>query len=622
MLSASFSTTAVTGPTINHQPLHSPETLALLIINSKTIRQLTQIHAAAIRHELDNHPTVNFKLQRSYSSFNRLHSSLTLFNRTHDPNVYYYTSIIHSHAVHNLYYKGIKLYIQMISNNIEPNEFTFSAVLKGCPLQPGKLIHDHVVKLGFESNMHVRTALVDVYSNGGDLVYARQLFDKMPERSLVSLTSMITGYAKHGELVKARALFDEMVERDVVCWNVMIGGYVKYGKPNEALTLFREMLRIKMKVNEVTLVTILSACGQIGALESGRWIQSYIEINGMNMNVHLGTALIDMYSKCGSLEDARIVFNKLKNKDVIAYNSMITGYAMHGLSQEALLLFKNMCTMRLRPTDISFIGVLNACAHSGLVAIGKGVFLLMKTKYGIEPTIEHYGCMVNLLGRAGYLEQAYELVKNMKVHPDPVIWGTLLDSCALYKNVALAEEIVKFLVDYKLANSGTYILLSNLYAAISNWAGVARMRTMMKDHGVQKEPGCSSIEVHNKVHEFVAGDMKHPNSEQIYMMLEEVNGWLEGHGYAPQTDIVLHDVGKKERARSLEVHSEKLAIAFGLISTEPGSSIKIVKNLRVCLDCHEVTKLISKITKRTIVVRDRNRFHHFVNGLCSCGDYW
>lgn len=510
----------------------------------------------------------------------------------------------------------------MISNSIEPNEFTYSAVLKGCPLEPGKLIHDHVIKLGFECNMHVRTALVDVYSKGGDLVSARKLFDKMPDRSLVSLTSMITGYAKHGELMKARELFDGMVERDVVCWNVMISGYVKYGKPNDALTLFREMLRIEMKVNEVTLVTILSACGQIGSLELGRWIHSYMENNGMNMNIHLGTALIDMYSKCGSLEDARMIFNKLKNKDVIAYNSMITGYSMHGHSQETLLLFRNMLRMHIQPTDISFIGILNVCAHSGLVAIGKGIFLSMKTKYGIEPTIEHYGCMVNLLGRAAYLEQAYELVKNMKVDPDPVIWGTLLDSCTLHKNVVLAEEVVKFLVDHNLANSGTYILLSNLYAASSNWAGVARMRTMMKDHGVHKEPGCSSIEVHNKVHEFVAGDMKHANSEQIYMMLEEVNGWLKHHGYAPQTDIVLHDIGKKERARSLEVHSEKLAIAFGLISTEPGSSIKIVKNLRVCLDCHEVTKLISKITRRTIVVRDRNRFHHFVDGLCSCGDYW
>ncbi|GJV89472.1 pentatricopeptide repeat-containing protein ELI1, chloroplastic [Tanacetum coccineum] len=417
------------------------------------------------------------------------------------------------------------------------------------------------------------------------------MFDEMPEKSLVLWTGMVTAYVKCGEVGKARALFDEMV----LCWNVMIGGYVKYGKAMEVLSLFRRILGEKMShPDEVTLVTVLSAC----------------------------TALIDMYGKCGSLEDARVVFDKLKNKDVIAYNSMITCYAMHGHCQEALQLFSDMCRMHTTPTDISFIGILSACAHSGLVSIGKGIFLLMKRKYMIEPTVEHYGCMVNLLGRAGYLEEAYGLVKNMKVAPDPVIWGTLLDSCTIHKNVHLAEEIVKFLVDNNLANSGTYILLSNLYATTANWDGVARMRTMMKDHGVHKEPGCSSIEVHNKVHEFVAGDMKHLNSKKIYMMLEEVNGWLKDNGYSPQTDIVLHDFGNKDRARSLEVHSEKLAVAFGLISTEAGSSIKIVNNLRICLDCHEVMKLISNITRRRIVIRDRNQFHHFADGLCSCGDYW
>ncbi|PWA55478.1 tetratricopeptide repeat (TPR)-like superfamily protein [Artemisia annua] len=517
----------------------------------------------------------------------------------------------------------MKLYAQMLMDDVGPTEYTFSAVLKGCGVVYGRMVHGHVVKFGFGGNLHVRSGLVDVYGRGGEVANARKVFDELPEKSLVLWTGMVMGYVKCGEVGMARALFDEMVERDVVCWNVMIGGYAKYGKAMEALSLFRCMLGEKMsRPDEVTLLMVLSACGQVGVLESGRWVHSYMQNSGMQMNVHLGTALIDMYGKCGSLEDARVVFDKLKNKDVIAYNSMITCYAMHGHCQEALQLFSDMCRMHTRPTDISFIGILSACAHSGLVSIGKGIFLSMKRKYMIEPTIEHYGCMVNLLGRAGYLEEAYGLIKNMKVNPDPVIWGTLLDSCTLHKNVHLAEEIVKFLVDNNLANSGTYILLSNLYAATSNWDGVARMRTMMKDHGVHKETGCSSIEVHNKVHEFVAGDMKHPNSDKIYMMLDEVNGWLKDNGYSPQTDIVLHDFGNKERARSLEVHSEKLAVAFGLISTEAGSSIKIVKNLRICLDCHEVMKLISKITRRRIVVRDRNRFHHFADGLCSCGDYW
>lgn len=301
---------------------------------------------------------------------------------------------------------------------------------------------------------------------------------------------------------------------------------------------------------------------------------------------------------------------------------MIVGYAMHGFGQEALLLFNDMRSMHLQPTDITFIGILSACANAGLVSEGWRIFNSMKDEYGIEAKVEHYGCMVNLLGRAGHLEDAYELIKGMKIEPDPVIWGTMLGACRLHGNIGLGEEIGKFLVDHDLVNSGTFILLSNIYAATGDWGGVARMRTMINASGVQKEPGCTSIEVNNQVHEFVAGDCKHPKSKEIYMMLEEVKGWLKAHSYIPQTDVVLQDIGEGEKERSLEVHSEKLAIAFGLISTQPRTTITIVKNLRVCSDCHAVTKLISKFTGRKIVVRDRNRFHHFVNGSCSCGDYW
>ncbi|XP_019076721.1 pentatricopeptide repeat-containing protein ELI1, chloroplastic [Vitis vinifera] len=567
----------------------STNRLAVLIDKSKTISHLLQIHAVLFRHGLDHHPILNFKLQRSYASLGRLDYSVALFGRTQNPSVFFWTAIIHGHALRGLHEQALNFYAQMLTQGVEPNAFTFSSILKLCPIEPGKALHSQAVKLGFDSDLYVRTGLLDVYARGGDVVSAQQLFDTMPEKSLVSLTAMLTCYAKHGELDAARVLFDGMEERDGVCWNVMIDGYTQNGMPNEALVLFRRMLKAKAKPNEVTVLSVLSACGQLGALESGRWVHSYIENNGIQFNVHVGTALVDMYSKCGSLEDARLVFDKIDDKDVVAWNSMIVGYAMHGFSQEALQLFKSMCRMGLHPTNITFIGILSACGHSGWVTEGWDIFNKMKDEYGIEPKIEHYGCMVNLLGRAGHVEQAYELVKNMNIEPDPVLWGTLLGACRLH---------------------------------VGNWDGVARLRTMMKDSGVKKEPGCSSIEVNNKVHEFLAGGLNHPKRKEIYMMLEEINGWLKSHGYTPQTDIVLHDIGETEKERSLEVHSEKLAIAFGLINTQPGTTIKIVKNLRVCADCHEVTKLISKITGRKIVVRDRNRFHHFVNGSCSCGDYW
>ncbi|XP_052204673.1 LOW QUALITY PROTEIN: pentatricopeptide repeat-containing protein ELI1, chloroplastic-like [Diospyros lotus] len=612
---------ATTSTNKHHRPL-SPEKLALLIDKSKTTGQLLQIHAFLIRQGFDDHPILAFKLQRSYASLGRLDYCVELFDRTQNPNVFFYTAIIHGHAFNDLHDQALHFYVRMLTQGVEPNAFTFSAVLKSCPLNAGKAIHSQAIKFGFDSDTYVGTALVDVYSKGGDVMSARHLFEAISERSLVSLTAMITCYSKHGDVDGARLLFDRMIERDVVCWNVMIDGYAQHGRPNEALALFRKMLLGKVKANEVTLVAVLSACGQLGALELGRWVHSYIANNRIQLSCQLGTALVDMYSKCGALEDAHLVFDMIKDKDVVAWNSMIVGYAMHGFTQDALRLFHNMCRTGLQPTDITFIGILSACAHAGSVSEGWRFFHLMKEEHRIQPKIEHYGCMVNLLGRAGHLDEAYELVKNLEIDPDPVLWGTLLGACRLHGNIGLGEEIAEFLVNQNLASSGTYVLLSNMYAAARNWDGVAKVRALMKGSGVQKEPGCSSIEVNNKVHEFLAGDMKHPKSKEIYMMLEEINEWLKAHGYTPQTDIVLHDIGEREKKRSLEVHSERLAIAFGLISTQPGATVKIVKNLRVCPDCHAVTKLISKITGRKIVVRDRSRFHQFVNGSCSCGDYW
>ncbi|XP_027347052.1 pentatricopeptide repeat-containing protein ELI1, chloroplastic [Abrus precatorius] len=595
--------------------------LTLLIDKSKSINQLLQIHAALIRRGLDHHPILNFKLQRSYSSMGHLHYSVALFNRTQSPNVFLWTAIINAHTHSGLCHQALSYYTQMLAHPVQPNAFTLSSLLKGCTLEPARAIHSHAVKLGFSSDLYVTTGLVDAYARGGDVMCAQKLFVTMPERSLVTLTAMLTCYAKHGMIREARLLFEGMETKDVVCWNVMIDGYAQHGYPNESLFLFRRMLGEKVRPNEVTVLAVLSSCGQLGALESGRWVHSYIE-NSQRVNVRVGTALVDMYCKCGSLEDARKVFDLIEGKDVAAWNSMIMGYGTHGFSDEALQLFYEMCCIRLKPSDVTFIAVLTACAHSGLVSKGWEIFNLMKDRYMMEPQIEHFGCMVSLLGRAGHLQEAYDLVRSMDIEPDPVLWGTLLWACRLHNDVSLGEEIAGFLVSHNLASSGTYVLLSHMYAAAGNWVGVAKVRSLMKDSGVEKEPGCSSIEVNNKVHEFLAGDLRHPKSKDIYSMLEEINCWLKANGYIPKIDVVLHDIGEQQKEQSLEVHSEKLALAFGLISTNPGTTIKIVKNLRVCLDCHAVMKMISKITSRNIIMRDRNRFHQFENGSCSCGDYW
>uniref|UniRef100_A0A2P2MRJ5 F-box-like/WD repeat-containing protein TBL1XR1 isoform X1 n=1 Tax=Rhizophora mucronata TaxID=61149 RepID=A0A2P2MRJ5_RHIMU len=518
---------------------HCPQeqNLAQLIDKSKSSGDLRQIHAFLHRHNLHDHPILNFKLQRSYSSLGYLHHSLALFNKTQNPSIYLYTSIIHAHAVLNLHYHAFFLYVQMLNQNIAPNAFTFSSILKSCPLRSAILIHAQAVKLGFDSQLYVRTCLIDVYARGGDVGSARKLFDTMPEKSLVSLTAMITCYAKYGMVQEARLLFNGLEERDVVCWNVMIDGYSQHGFPNESLGLFRQMLKSKLRPCAVTVVAVLSACGQIGALESGRWVHSYILNNGIEINVLVGTALIDMYCKCGSLEDARLVFEGINNKDVVAWNSMIVGHAMQGFSQDALQLFYDMCRIGYQPTDITFIGVLSACVHGGMVEEGRRHFCSMKDKYGIEPKVEHYGCMINLLCRSCHLEEAYELAKNMQIEQDPVIWGTLLGGCRVHGDISLGEEIADFLLSRNLANSGTFILLSNMYAAAGNWERAARVRSLMKDSGVEREHGCSSIEVNDEVHEFLAGDVRHPKTKEIFMILE-ICACHKGRGYTPETDAV------------------------------------------------------------------------------------
>ncbi|KAL3628681.1 hypothetical protein CASFOL_027727 [Castilleja foliolosa] len=596
--------------TTNKTKFQNPDNLAILIDKAKTIRHLRQIHAFLIRRHLHHDRVLNFKLLRSYSSAGNVKHSVSLFNLTQNPNVYSYTAIIHGHVINNLPKQALLFYIQMLTQEVYPNAFTLSTVLKAS--NSISALHCHAHKLGIQSNAYVQTSLVDVYSRTGDILSARKVFDKMPDRNLVSLTSMITGYIKNGDVDKAKVLFDMIEDEDVVSWNVMIGGYAQHGHPNEALVLFNRMMKsTRLKPNEATMLAVFSACSQIGALESGRWAHSYLGYNAKAINARVGSALIDMYSKCGSLEDAKLVFDWIKSKDVVVYNSMIMAYAIHGFTRDALNMFDEMSERSLNPTNITFIAVLNACAHSGFVSEGRALFNSMKENYNIQPKIEHYGCMVNLLGRAGKLDEAYELVKSIGDYADLVLYGTLLGKCRLHNNIFLAEKIVEFLIERGLATSGTYVLMSNIYAELGYLDGVARMRAMMKQNGLQKEHGCSSIEVNNEVHEFLAGDVKHPRSKEIYLMLDKMNNWAkENRTGGP----VLH--------RSVEVHSEKLALAFGLISTKPGSTIKVVKNLRVCEDCHEVIKLISKITGRKIVMRDRNRFHHCVDGLCSCGDYW
>lgn len=339
-------------------------------------------------------------------------------------------------------------------------------------------------------------------------------------------------------------------------------------------------------------------------------------------NVFVGTSIIDMYCKCGRVGMARKAFNRMKEKNIKSWTAMVSGYGMHGLAREALEVFNDMIKMGVKPNYITFVSVLAACSHAGLLDEGWFWFRAMRDRFSIEPGVEHYGCVVDLLGRAGFLSKAYDLILEMKIKPDNVVWGSLLAACRMHKNVDLGEIAAKKLFELDPSNCGYYVLLSNLYAEAGRWEDVKRMRIYMESHGLAKPPGFSLVELKGRTHVFLVGDKEHPQEEKIYAFLKELYVKLQEAGYVADIASVLHDVEMEEKGMMLQVHSEKLAVAFGIMNSVPGATIQVIKNLRICMDCHTTIRLISKIVEREIVVRDSKRFHHFRNGLCSCGDYW
>lgn len=523
-------------------------------------------------------------------------------------------------------FDAILLFYKLREFDVVPDDFTCSFVLKACAslldFLNGRIVHGYVEKLGFRSNVFLQNMIVNLYALCGAMGDARLLFDKMLERDVVTWNIMISQLVKRGDVEGAYELFSWMPERSVRSWTAMIAGYVQCGKPKEAIRLFMEMEEAGWRPNEVTVVAILAACADLGELDLGRRVHEYSNCSGYKRNVRVSNTLIDMYVKCGCLKDARRVFDEMEEQTIVSWSAMIAGLAMHGQAEEALRLFSKMIQIGMKPNDVTFIGLLHACSHMGMIDKGREFFTSMTRDYGIIPRIEHYGCMVDLFSRAGLLQEAYEFIMKMPIKPNGVVWGALLGGCRVHKNIELAEEAIQHLSELDPLNDGYYVVLSNIYAEAERWEDTAKVRRLMRDQGVKKTPGWSSITIDGVVHEFVAGDESHPQAEEIFQMWGKLLQKLKLKGYVPKTSIVLLEVEENEKEKFLYRHSEKLALAFGLMKTPPGMPIRIMKNLRVCEDCHAALKLISGIVNREIVVRDRNRFHCFKDGSCTCNDYW
>ncbi|VAH58308.1 unnamed protein product [Triticum turgidum subsp. durum] len=517
-------------------------------------------------------------------------------------------------------------FLDMVRAGIVATPVTYITVLSACgqgnDVLLGMQLHKRVIESGVLPDLKVENALVDMYAECGEMEAAWDLFDSMQVRNIVSWTSVIYGCVRLGQVDRARVLFDRMPERDTVSWTAMIDGYVQAGQFREALEMFREMQLSKVRADEFTMVSIVTACAQLGALETGEWARIYMNRHGIKMDTFVGNALIDMYSKCGSIERAMDVFNEMHSRDKFTWTAIILGLAVNGHGEEAINMFDRMLRAFEAPDEVTFIGVLTACTHAGLVDKGRDFFLSMTVTYRIAPNVMHYGCMIDLLGRAGKLREALETIGKMPMKPSSAIWGTLLAACRVHGNSEIGELAAERLLELDPENSMAYVLLSNLYAKSNRWGDVRWLRQVMMEKGIKKEPGCSLIEMNGTIHEFVAGDRSHPMSEEIYSKLDKVLTDLKNDGYVPDVTEVFVQVTEEEKQKVLYWHSEKLAVAFALLVSESSVTIRIVKNLRMCLDCHNAIKLITKLYMREIVVRDRTRFHHFRHGLCSCKDYW
>ncbi|KAJ4955426.1 hypothetical protein NE237_012209 [Protea cynaroides] len=642
----------------------SQKTLSnLLNTNCRTsLQHLKQAHAQIIRNDLSKDSYVAGSLVKCYANphFGSLGCAFKVFNQVTQPNAFLWNSMIKGFLENNAPDKAISLYRKMVVADSRPNKFTFPILFKACTvaraIEEGMQIHSNVVKHGLlRGDGHIRSSGIQMYASCGcvlearqmldegagesdavcwnamihgylkcgDIEAARSLFESMPERNVDSWNAMISGYARCGMINAAKQLFDAMPQRNDISWSAMIDGCNKGGGFKDSLMVFHQMQREGVWPGKFVLSSVLAACANVGALDQGRWIDTYIRRNSIRLDAVLGTSLVDMYAKCGRLDLAWEVFEKMKHKEVFSWNAMIGGLAIHGRADDSIELFLKMQREKFKPDGITFLGVLNACAHAGLVDKGLRYFSFMKQTYGIEPTVEHYGCVVDLLGRSGHLSEAEDLIRSMPITPTAAVWGALLGACRIHGNLELGERVGKLLLELEPQNSGRYALLSNIYAKAGRWEDVTKVRKMMKERGIKTTPGSSLIDLDGVIHEFIMGDSSHPQIKKIYSMLKDIIAKIQSEeDYRPDTRQVLFDIDEEEKETSVCYHSEKLAIAFGLLNTDHGATIRIVKNLRVCKDCHSMTKLVSRAYNREIIVRDRVRFHKFKNGSCSCKDFW
>ncbi|CAH9116833.1 unnamed protein product [Cuscuta europaea] len=560
------------------------------------LRSGVQVHACVLHGGFGSNLFVQSALVDMYAKCGDLSSARKELESMEVDNAVSWNAMILGCVKHRFPHIALSLFKDMLSRHMDIDNFTYPSVLNSLAttkdVRNGKCVHSLIIKSGYDSYRLVSNAVVDMYAKQEELIYAKEVFKGIMDKDVVSWTSLVTGYAHNG-------------------------------MHEESLMLFREMMSADVTPDVIIFASILSSCAEIAVFNLGKQIHANYIKSGLNMSESVDNSLVTMYANCGSLEDADRIFYSMRSRSVITWTARIIGYAQNGKGQDSVRFYDSMIGEGVKPDFIAFIGLLFACSRAGLVERGRSYFESMENIYGIKPGPSHYACMIDLLGRSGKMQEAMELLTTGKdLELDATVWKALLSACGVHGNIQVAEKAATMLFKLEPLDAAPYVMMSNIYSAAGQWGDSSRIRRLMMASGARKERSYSWIEKNGVVHKFLSGDRTHPKTDEIFLKVNDVLSLIKEAGYVPDMKCSLHDINEESRQQNLAYHSEKLAVAFGLLYLPKGAAIRVYKNLRVCGDCHTAMKFISKVFQRHIVLRDSNYFHHFRLGTCSCRDYW
>ncbi|KAL3645347.1 hypothetical protein CASFOL_010527 [Castilleja foliolosa] len=588
-----------------------------------------KVHAHVIKSGLDHHgPFYSNTLIDMYSKCGHLKEAAQLFDEMPYKDLASWASIFTAYNQRNLPKHTLLLFSKMLLHGgPKPDHFIFSSLVKACAsltaLKPGLQLHAQFVVSSYSDDDVVKSSLVDFYSKCGLPDEARKVFNSIASKNVVSWTSLMYGYARIGMKIEALELLRDMPHKSLYSWTALISGFVQGGHCVDSFRVFNKMRREGVDIEEPFLFSsLIVGSASLAMLELGKQVHRLIIGLGYESSSYLSNALIDMYAKCSDILSAKRIFDSMKKRDIVSWTSIIVGMAQHGRADDVLSLYDEMISSGLKPNEVTFTGLMYACSHSGLVNKGRQLFDSMVVDYGLSPSLQHYTCLVDLYSRSGLLEEAENVLNSMPFRPDEAAWAALLSACSHEKNEKFGVRIANRLLELGPEDPSTCVLMSNIYAQAGMWERVSAVRKSMVGLELKKKPGYSCVDLGKENEVFYAGETRHAMKDEMFGLMKELDKEMRKRGYVPDTSLVLHDMELQEKEKQLFWHSERLAVVYGLLKSASGSTIRVIKNLRVCGDCHTVMKFICSIVGREIVVRDANRFHRFKDGVCSCGDFW